>query len=471
MGTIIRLLAAALAFVWFATATALSATDKKVALVIGNSAYAHVPVLPNPIRDAEAMATTLSGLGFTVISGVDLDYQAMRLKLLEFGDIADGADIALVFYAGHGIEIDRQNYMVPIDAKLESDRAVNFQALPLDLVMTAVDGATKLKLVMLDACRDNPFLTSMRRTSATRSVGRGLARVEPDVGTLVSYAAREGTTASDGDLEHSPYTTALLKRLQEPGLEISILFRQVRDDVLDATGKKQEPFTYGSLPGSSIYIVPPVEGGRKPETAAPVPVVPVTETPKPVADDPAKTAWDAVSDTESAAILEVYVAQFGDTIYGSFAKARLAELNEGKQKAAVAEQERIAQERAAAELSAKAAADAAAKAAADAARQAAEDAARRAAETATKETQIASASPGTWFVVMGSYTSERTARSKLSSLNKMGAGATMINSNDYAGLRDGLWVVVKGPFSKSSATQQLTSAKRIVGDAYIKDGK
>jgi uncharacterized caspase-like protein len=180
----------------------------------------------------------------------------METALREFGHVAEGADWALIYYAGHGIEMAGVNYLIPTDARLETDRDVSFETVPLSHVMSAVEGARKLRLVLLDACRDNPFANQMRRTVASRSIGRGLAAVEPQTGSLVVYAAKDGETALDGNGSNSPFVMALVKELAVPGVEIRKLFDLVRDDVLEATNNQQQPFTYGSVPGrQDFYFV------------------------------------------------------------------------------------------------------------------------------------------------------------------------------------------------------------------------
>ncbi|MEC9369653.1 MAG: SUMF1/EgtB/PvdO family nonheme iron enzyme [Pseudomonadota bacterium] len=242
--------------------------EKRVALVIGNSTYAHVGKLANPANDASAVAESLKRLGFeSVEQKSDLDYRAFRKALSDFSRIADGADVALIYYAGHGIEVDKRNYLIPVDAELRDGRDADLEALPLDVVMGTVEGARKLRLVVLDACRDNPFRAKMASRGGTRSIGRGLARVEAPSNTLVAFAAREGTTADDGRGKHSPYTTALLKHIETPGLEINFLFRRVRDAVLADTGGRQEPFIYGSLSSEAIFLKPG-DGSALPTVAA-----------------------------------------------------------------------------------------------------------------------------------------------------------------------------------------------------------
>src|SRR5205814_1323084 len=231
---------------------------KRVALIIGNSAYQNVPPLANPINDGAVMAATLKGAGFDVVdSRHDLSAVEARRALRDFSDAARDADIAVVYYAGHGMEVDGANYLIPVDAKLERDTDVYDEALSLDRVLVAVEPAKQLRLVILDACRDNPFGKTMKRTVASRGIGRGLAQVEPtSSNTLIAYSAKAGFTAQDGDGANSPFTVALSKHLTTPGLDVRRAFGFVRDDVLKSTGNKQEPFVYGSLGGEDVPLVP-----------------------------------------------------------------------------------------------------------------------------------------------------------------------------------------------------------------------
>lgn len=235
-------------------------TERRVALVIGNSAYRNAPRLPNPTRDATDVADALRRVGFvTVTLETDLPKDQLTEALRTFAKLADEADWALVYYAGHGIEMGGANYLIPVDAKLSADRDVGFEAVPLDNVLSAVEGARKLRIVVLDACRDNPFANQMRRTLGvtTRAIGRGLGSVEPETGTLVVYAAKHGETALDGDgTGNSPFASAFIKNVQTPGLEVRRMFDVVRDDVMDMTRRRQQPFTYGSVSGrQEFYFV------------------------------------------------------------------------------------------------------------------------------------------------------------------------------------------------------------------------
>ena len=233
---------------------ARATAEMRVALVIGNSAYASVGALPNPRNDAEKVAATLKRIGFEVTLAVDLTRDKLAAALKTFRAQADRADWAVVYYAGHGIEFGGTNYLIPIDARLASDRDISFEALALDDVLLTVEGAKKMRLAILDACRDNPFIKSMARSQSTRSVGRGLAQVEPEGATLIAFAAKHGRLALDGEGTNSPFVTALVGNLDTPGLEINLLFRKVRDDVLKMTGGRQEPYMYGSLPAEAFYF-------------------------------------------------------------------------------------------------------------------------------------------------------------------------------------------------------------------------
>jgi uncharacterized caspase-like protein len=178
----------------------------------------------------------------------------MLQALREFEARASVADWAVVYYAGHGLEIGGVNYLVPVDANLETERDVEDATISLQRVLAALEGAKKLRVVILDACRNNPFADQMKRKGATRAISRGLAPVEPDPGTLVAFAARQGEVALEGDGKDSPFVTSLLQRLAQPGIEINKVFRQVHDDVLAATDRQQEPAIYSSLSGEDFFF-------------------------------------------------------------------------------------------------------------------------------------------------------------------------------------------------------------------------
>jgi tetratricopeptide (TPR) repeat protein len=233
---------------------------RRVALVIGNANYRTVLKLANPRNDAGALAVALRAAGFTeVVERYDLGAQQMRDALKTFEEKATGADWAVVYYAGHGIEVDGRNYLIPVDAALKSASDVEDETLPLDRVLARVAVAKTLQLVILDACRDNPFATRMAQAgSVKRSIGtRGLARVEPEHPNLfIAYSARHGEAALDGADTNSPYAKAIVKHLAVPGLALNTFFIRVRAEVLAQTSGRQRPFEYGSLTDENLFFRP-----------------------------------------------------------------------------------------------------------------------------------------------------------------------------------------------------------------------
>ena len=230
---------------------------RRVALIIGNGAYSNVQKLDNPPRDAKLIATTFRELGFHAVTlAPDLTRDKFFAALHEFGREAEKAEWAVIYYAGHGMEIGGVNYLIPTDARLAADQDAETQAVALEQLIAAVSGARKLRLIMLDACRDNPFEKSMRRSIALKLVDRGLSNIEPEAGFMVVYAAKHGETALDGDAANSPFATALAREIKAPKVEVRKLFDIVRDDVWTSTNRQQQPFTYGSLPGrEDFYFV------------------------------------------------------------------------------------------------------------------------------------------------------------------------------------------------------------------------
>jgi len=295
----------------------LSATDlhaeKRVALVIGNGAYQNAAQLSNPVNDAKAMADLFRKAGFDVVDAREnLGSLDIKRAIRDFTNQVRNADIAVIYFAGHGIEVSGTNYLIPVDAKLANDFDAEDEALALDRVVRALEPAKRLRLIILDACRDNPFIRTMQRTIATRAVAGGLAKVEPTSSdTLIAFAAKAGSTAADGDGANSPFTTALLKNLAVPGLDVRLAFGRVRDDVLKSTGSRQEPFVYGSLGGSTVTLVP------EPKRAAP----------------PAISAGDIRRDYELAERVgtvqawDSFLAQHKSGFYADLARAARAKLD------------------------------------------------------------------------------------------------------------------------------------------------
>jgi uncharacterized caspase-like protein len=288
--------------------------EKRVALVIGNSAYQHTRVLPNPKNDADAIAALLRTNSFDEVSlKTDLDYSGMREAARLFGQSAQDTDIAIVYYAGHGLEVAAENYLIPVDAKLASHVDLEYEAVTLASVLNVVGGARRLKLVILDACRNNPLGEKMvLRTGATRSVARGLARVEPRGEVLVAYSARAGTLARDGTGKHSPYAEALLKHIATPGLDVIRMFGRVKEAVLKTTNQVQEPWIYGSPGGDVIALVP----AKQSPPVAPVPSGPTADV----------VAWDLVKHTKDPELLQRFIRQFPESSKRAEAEKRAATL-------------------------------------------------------------------------------------------------------------------------------------------------
>jgi len=289
-----------------ALALAGEALAKRVALVIGNSSYEHAAPLPNPRNDAGDMAQKLESLGFEVVSGVDLDLDGMRGTVRDFIKRLDGAELALFYYAGHGLQVDGVNYMAPIDAQLGSVDDLEFEAMAMDLVVTAMERNTRTNVVFLDACRDNPLAVNLARSMGTRSasVGRGLARLGAGVGTLISLATQPGNVALDGEGRNSPFTAALLKHLGTPGQDISRDLILVRREVLEATGGKQVPWDHSSLTGEVVLQ----EGAPEPE-------------------DPELAFWNSIKDSGNRSYFEAYLQKFPDGVFVSLAQLKLAEID------------------------------------------------------------------------------------------------------------------------------------------------
>jgi len=238
-------------------APAGATTTRRVALVIGNGAYQNVHPLANPPRDARLVADALRAVGFQEVTlANDLTRDKFFDTLHAFALAAEKADWAVVYYAGHGLEIGGVNYMVPVDAKLAVDKDAETEAVALEQVIAAVGAARKLHLVMLDACRDNPFVAAMQRTIALKLVDKGLSNIEPGAGFMVVYAAKHGETAQDGKGIDSPFAIAVARDVKEPHVEVRKLFDIVRDDVWNSTKHEQQPFIYGSPPGrEDFYFV------------------------------------------------------------------------------------------------------------------------------------------------------------------------------------------------------------------------
>jgi len=428
---------------------------KRVALVLANSAYQHAPSLANPVNDGAVMAKTLKDAGFDVVeSRHDLTALDTRRVLRDFADATRDADIAVVYYAGHGIEVEGSNYLIPVDAKLERDTDVYDEALSLDRVLVAVEPAKQLRLVILDACRDNPFGRTMKRTLASRGIGRGLAQVEPtSTNTLIAYSAKAGFTAQDGDGANSPFTIALSKHLTTPGLDVRRAFGFVRDDVLKSTGNKQEPFVYGSLGGEDVPLVP--------VRAAPVAAAAAAPASNPQADT--RRDYELALQLGNKPAWEAFLAQHPDGFYANLAKLQLDKIQAEqvhaaaieKAKQAEAERDRLAALGAQRDAQAKAAADAkAAEQAQLAAQKAKEQAQQQAAAAEQQRVNLAAAAPASTVGPAGTNVASLTPATTPADLNRS-VQTELGRVGCFSGQPDGVW--------STSSQRSLSQFNRYAG--------
>ena len=307
-----------------------ASAEKRVAFVVGNGAYKNVAQLPNPPVDAKAMAAVLRNVGFDVVEGTNLTRDKMTEKLLDFGKKAQGADVAVFFYAGHGIAISGTNYLLPIDADIKSEMDVKLgAAINIDLTLDQTMSDAKVKLVFLDACRDNPFAAKIKSNSATRSVSvqTGLAEMKSGEGTLIAFATGPGQTALDGqEGNNSPFTRALIDNIAQPGLEIQQAMTKVRAQVNEETNKGQLPWGHTNLIGS-VYL-----------NGAPAPAAPgvaAAAAPAPVATAAAPGSdvelefWRSIKDSNKPEELNAYLSNYPNGQFKPLALSRLAALENG----------------------------------------------------------------------------------------------------------------------------------------------
>lgn len=315
--------------VWFGCGPAMA--ERRVALVIGNSAYKSVPRLANPTNDATLVGGMFKKAGFDNVDvRLDLNAADMRRSLREFASRTRDAEVAVIYYAGHGIELDGTNYLIPTDAALETDGDVLDETVALDRALFAVEPAKQLRLVILDACRDNPFAKTMKRTVAARAIGRGLAKIEPtSPNTMVAFAAKAGSTASDGDSKNSPFATALVERLPTPGLDLRKAFGFVRDDVLKNTGYKQEPYVYGSLGGDDVPLV----AAKPPATG-----------PQANPQDAVRRDYELALQAGDRDAWEAFLQTYPEGFYANLARVQLKKIGAEDVRAAAAEKARQAED-------------------------------------------------------------------------------------------------------------------------------
>jgi uncharacterized caspase-like protein len=277
--------------------------DRRVALVVGNSHYSNASLfLANPKNDAEDVAAALRGIGFEVIQAIDANKRELDLNMAKFARLATDADAALFYYAGHAVQYQGRNFLMPTDAEVEDEISFRYQMTPLDDVRAALDRGDGVKIVILDACRNNPIVNALRRkkkSGDSRSVDAvrgGLAKIDKAQGMVVAYSTAADEVAADGDGRNSPFTSAFLKRLKEPGLEVEQLFRRVAADVNAQTGGRQRPETYVSLL-SNYYL-----------------------------NQTDRIAFDQIKESPDSAPLQDFIAKFPTSSYVPEAQGRIQKI-------------------------------------------------------------------------------------------------------------------------------------------------
>jgi uncharacterized caspase-like protein len=312
---------------WLAVATLALAepasAERRVALVVGNGAYDNAGTLANAPRDAAAMAALLTRVGFEVETVHDQNQHDFVQALRRFSRRADGADLALFFYAGHGVQANDVNYLLPVDANPERAEDLRYDGIDIASVLSAMLGA-RARLVFLDACRNNPLAD--RLASRSRSISRGLARIETaDAGTLIAFATAPGMTADDGDGSNSPFTSALLEHLATPGLEIRAALTRVRNRVMAATGDRQVPWENSSL-RTEVYVTPTAADA----VVAAAPTGPGAPAAAPAADGLEVRFWESAERGNTIAEYQAYLRRYPDGGFADLARARVAALEEAR---------------------------------------------------------------------------------------------------------------------------------------------
>jgi len=302
------------------------AAERRVALVVGVGAYKNVPTLPNPPNDARDVAAALTRLGFETETLVDPDRLAFEAAARRLGERAKNADAALFFFAGHALEAAGRNWLVPAPADIHTDRDLRFEALDLDGVLEQLDGAARLSILILDACRDNPF--RRRLQAGSRGIGAsGLGQVQAAAGTLVAFATAPGTVAGDGNGRNSPFSGALLRHIETPGLELRQLMAVVRKEVREATRNAQVPWENSALEGEFFFRPAPAPP-TTPAAVAPAAAAQAAAAQAAAAQAAAPGAvelafWDSVRDSRDPADFRAYLARFPTGAFADLARNRL----------------------------------------------------------------------------------------------------------------------------------------------------
>jgi Caspase domain len=445
-----RLLTAVLLF---ALQIVPAAAEKKLALVIGINDYREIPKLEKAVGDAQAIGQTLSGLGYEVTTALDMDRRGLNLALSKLYASVEPGDTVLVHYSGHGVQIENDNYLLPADVPAPTDgnaELLKSESLRLlTLIDTLGQKGAGARILIIDACRDNPFATGGKR-----SIGgtRGLANVATDKGTFIMYSAGAGQAALDrlGESDTtstSVYTRVLLSRLKDPSIKLRDLAASVRDEVEKmgkSVGHDQRPAYYDDLPAD--FSLAPGQAGVTPKTEPVVTTTPVVEPPKQTTNDEARLAWEAVKDLTTLAPFDMVASRYPNTLYGDLASARAAELRAAQKQV---ERPKV-----------------------------------KPAPPPVEEAEVAVVEPPKqkpkpapsrsanlrWGVILGSFQKSEAsaARSRLKAARNNGFDAVLIDTTNYSKLSPNLFAVVIGAPSRDGALSMAEEAQVVFGDAYAK---
>ncbi|TGS13799.1 hypothetical protein EN852_015280 [Mesorhizobium sp. M2E.F.Ca.ET.209.01.1.1] len=313
--------------------------SKRVALVIGNSKYVNAVALPNPANDARLIASTLRNAGFEVIEGVDQDNAGMHSLISKFTEESYNADLAVIYYAGHGMQVDGKNYLIPVDAELTAPAYLKTRTVQIDEFMAALPADPAVGIIILDACRDNPLARTLAAAlPKSRSLGAGLAPVDAKAdgmgtgGVLIAYATDPGAIAFDGNGVDSPYSLALAKHLTEPGVEIQSALTRVRGEVTEATQGRQRPWHNASL-GREVFLGKPAAETPPPAATPVADAAKASAAPAPVASEPPsweveQRLWDEASKKNAIPYYEAYLDQFPNGRFATVAKLNIDQLKD-----------------------------------------------------------------------------------------------------------------------------------------------
>lgn len=322
---------------------------ERVALIIGNSSYQKAAELKNPRNDAEEIAKLLTKFGFRVLKGIDVDQFNFRILVRAFTREIKEARLALFYYAGHGLQVGQRNFLLPVDAELKEEADLDFESVELGFILKQMERGKRTNIILMDACRDNPFAANLARNMGTRSasIGRGLAPLETGVGTFVGFATQPGNVALDGQSTNSPFTKAIIKHLAEPGLDIGVMMRRVREEVIAETKGKQVPWSNSSLVGDSvvlnqtarqILVEPKVPQSTPSANSSPKPSATLSNSNGSSSSAAAINAnvalelsyWNTIKDSQSPALLQSYITQYPNGTFVGLAKAMIAALAAGQ---------------------------------------------------------------------------------------------------------------------------------------------